>query len=320
MKKFIPFLILLFSYGTQAQNLVPNYSFEIDTACPNYFGQIYYATPWFQPSIYWGNIINSSSSDYYNQCAPTGWFSVPENIYGGHQSSRSGIAYVGIEVDNNTDNTREYIETFLLDTLTRDKEYCVEFYLSLGEFSMRSISNFGAYFSKDSLISSTYEAIENVTPQIENSIGTYLTDTTNWMRVSGTFIATGGEKFITIGNFHSPNNTNTLNTGFGNTLGAYYFIDDVSVVDCSVGVDEVKEKLRFDVYPNPAKNEIIIKSNELRIKKIKINNVLGGCVYEHDMENEKKEISVDVSGLVNGMYFVEVVCENKIYNAKFIKQ
>jgi len=88
-----------------------------------------------------------------------------------------------------------------------------------------------------------------------------------------------------------------------------------------VGINEInKDETEVSMYPNPATNEIRISSTGHGIKKMKLNNVLGGCVYERDVENEKKEISVDVSGLVKGMYFVEVMCENKIYNVKFIKQ
>lgn len=93
------------------------------------------------------------------------------------------------------------------------------------------------------------------------------------------------------------------------------------VAGCNVGIEDIfAEGNNINVYPNPASSELRISSNKPRIKKMKINNVLGGCVYERDVENEKKEISVDVSGLVNGMYFVEVMCENKMYNMKFIKQ
>jgi Secretion system C-terminal sorting domain len=97
-------------------------------------------------------------------------------------------------------------------------------------------------------------------------------------------------------------------------------INYTSLCEGTIGIIETEIEKNIDLYPNPATNEIRISSTGDGIKKMKINNVLGGCVYERDVENEKKEISVDVSGLVNGMYFVEVMCENKIYNAKFIKQ
>ncbi len=70
------------------------------------------------------------------------------------------------------------------------------------------------------------------TPQIEEleMIG----DTLGWTKVQGSFTANGTEKYITIGNFASRLNTDTIcwrGTGSptGHT-GSYYEVDDVSVI------------------------------------------------------------------------------------------
>jgi hypothetical protein len=62
--------------------------------------------------------------------------------------------------------------------------------------------------------------------------GKYLNDTLNWMKVSGSYTAKGTEKYITLGNFIDFNNTNTQQQAPCNSppCGAYYYIDDVSIV------------------------------------------------------------------------------------------
>ena len=57
------------------------------------------------------------------------------------------------------------------------------------------------------------------------------------------------------------------------------------------------------IYPNPALNHIIIKS-EIKLGVITITNLLGSVVYkEHIKENET---TIDVSKLTTGVYFVRV--------------
>ncbi len=322
MKTF--FCFLFFSacvfLNTKSQNLVPNYSFENITFCNAGGGRIYEAVPWFQPCTFAGNTTNSSSSDLFDTCALPGDVGIPWNV-GGYQFARTGHGYSGIAMSLDTSNYREYLEVPLVDTLITNNMYCVEFYASLADSSVEAISNIGAYFSNDSLLDNSHNhTVFYVNPQVENSITNILVDKINWMQIRGNFIAHGGERFMTIGNFHNPTNTNSINVGGSTQNYSYYYIDDISVTRCNVGIDEVKAEARLEVYPNPTTNEIRIITTERGIKKMKINNMLGECVYEHNVENEKKEISVDVSGLLNGMYFVEVMFENKIYNAKFIKQ
>ena len=59
-----------------------------------------------------------------------------------------------------------------------------------------------------------------------------ITDTLNWIKVSGIYIAQGGEKYITIGNFFDNAHTyeDTLNAQ-SQYIEAYYYIDDVSVLE-----------------------------------------------------------------------------------------
>jgi len=87
------------------------------------------------------------------------------------------------------------------------------------------------YFSPNSI--SCSGCLLPYTPQI-NYLGSPITDTLNWILISGSYTALGGEKYITIGNFNSDSNTSTAvvnPTGSGGTE-AYYYIDDVYVGTC----------------------------------------------------------------------------------------
>jgi gliding motility-associated-like protein len=95
------------------------------------------------------------------------------------------------------------------------------------------IDAIGAYISVDSANFSFCE-ISPFLPQIENPLGNIISDTVNWTEISGEYIATGGEQFITIGSFYPDS---IIHIAYGDTIhppGAwpYYFVDDVYVYLC----------------------------------------------------------------------------------------
>ena len=75
----------------------------------------------------------------------------------------------------------------------------------------------------------------------------------------------------------------------------------------------------LQVYPNPTTGQLTINSGELAIKKIEIYDVVGQLLYQINKSTNNqinKEISIDVSHLAAGMYFLKV--DNKV--VKFVKE
>jgi len=217
----------------------------VDT-CPNNLGQIYYAKPWFQPNSFMGNHRIASSSEYFN-CSNA--ISGTASNFFGFQNSLSGNGYAGIivrTIGSTTANYREYIECPLLKPLMVGNKYCVEMYVCLAEYSKISTTRLGFVFSNDSINADAFspywfKPLSFLAPQVENDSTAFITDTLNWVLISGSFIANGGERFLTIGNFFDDNRTPFQGTGFGSSLEsvAYYYIDDVSVTCCdSSGICE----------------------------------------------------------------------------------
>lgn len=214
---------------------MPNPSFEIIDSCPYNQDQLFFAENWFKPT--------PNSSDLYNSCATVISSTVPAN-WVGWQQPRSGVGYAGIAAygyyppGGNVDS-REYLSTSLSGSLIAGKKYCVEFHATRSNGSFWAVNRIGLYISEQPLPNDGQIDTLTAQPQIYFDTNTLFLDTLNWVKISGIYTATGGERFITIGNFFADNQTDTLgNLGFW--IACYFYIDDVSVYElqeCNAGED-----------------------------------------------------------------------------------
>jgi gliding motility-associated-like protein len=223
------FLITSLTVKISAQvNLVPNPSFEDTTGCPTNISQLNKCIFWINP--------NSAGPDYFNSCADyfTTYSSVPFNAFG-FQQAHTGNAYVGLllyqkTISGGAYNYREYIQTTLNDTLKKDANYCVSFFINYSSVINIAIDQVGLFISNNAISASTPITLP-ASPQIISPSGFFLTDTVNWYKVEGIYSAAGGEKFITIGNFRDETSTDTIHTDSNPPSCAYYYIDDVSIIE-----------------------------------------------------------------------------------------
>ncbi|HNW97456.1 MAG TPA: gliding motility-associated C-terminal domain-containing protein [Bacteroidales bacterium] len=229
MKKVL-IILLFFLYTVKGitQNLVPNPSFEEYSICPSSLGQLSFSIPWQNP--------NNRTPDFCNSCCSisTG-SSVPDNSWG-NENAHTGIGYSGICSFYKSELGREYVQVLLIDSLKNNTIYCVEFYVSLGDKSDYAVNNLGAFLSTMA-INSTNDLIICI-PQIINISTNPLTNKDGWKKISGSFVASGGEKYITIGNFNDDPFSDTIHVDSSGYCGGmtYYYIDDVCVYDCSAPV------------------------------------------------------------------------------------
>jgi len=209
MKKLITIFTFILSIGTEAQNLVPNPSFEdvnmdcIPDGYPLFFtnGLIDCADDWFTPRG-----VGSSSSDLYFLSADN---AVPEWIKSGEVSSRFAVfnPWCLENTPSDLDVDREYIEVELTETLQAGETYVVSMYV-FNKLCAPMHNGIGAYFSEDSILYSNVDfmqvpwdfSLSPLSPQVDLKENE-LMQPNQWNHFYQTFVATGGEKFMTIGNF-----------------------------------------------------------------------------------------------------------------------
>ncbi|MBK7668041.1 MAG: hypothetical protein IPJ32_12330 [Sphingobacteriaceae bacterium] len=103
---------------------------------------------------------NATNADYYHKDAEDGAVSVPLNRFG-KQEAHSGKAFAGICIE---ENFIEYIESPLTQTLEKDKEYLIEFYISQADFRLAKVKEFGLMFLDKVRFSYAKRGIPNKPP------------------------------------------------------------------------------------------------------------------------------------------------------------
>lgn len=302
-KQICIFILLLTCRICEAQNLVPNPSFEDTTNCPFYY-PTNSALPWFNPNI--------ASPDYFTQDTSACGNHLTNSQFNGqsgwgHQLPRTGVAYSGVYIQLSP--TREYIETKLIDTLQAGQTYFVSFYISRAEYFNLAADRIGAYFSDTAIVVSYFHEIP-VIPQIENPAGNIISDTTNWVNIQGTFVANGTETHMIIGNFRNDAQTQTATITTNGPAGysAYYFIDDVSVT-IATSINESIQNTSANIYPSPFNDVLNIQVSNRELSEIIIYDISSRIVFNQSFSNSTK---INTAKLVKGIYLYEVRNKNGV--------
>lgn len=278
-------------------NLVPNPSFEIFTNCPTSMGLIANATGWYSAS---------SSPDYFHVCGLSQCH-VPNNGCG-FQYPHTGNAYVGLICycsPSGCDDFREYMQIQLTDTLTPGINYYCEFYVSLADSFRYAINDVGMYFSSNP-VSSPSQLVLTYQPQIHHDSLTILNPLLNWYKISGYYLAQGGEKYITIGNFLPDSLTDTILINSHSSLWAYYYIDDVAVYnDTTTGLDEKLNNNQITIFPNPVTNELTIDLTFPDKYNFELYDLLGAKKLSIRLDSGSK--TVYLTDLDSGVYVFTIV-------------
>ena len=201
------------------KNLVPNGSFE------NYrkkSGNIKNAIPWQQ----------IASVDFYQEPI--------SNDTSRFKGARTGSCYAGLRFQK---KYKEFVQVKFAEPLHRGTTYEYEMYVRLAFWSNASLKSFGALFTKMGY-KSQGDVVRSALIDSVSKKGSFINGY-QWFKISGKYMADGGEKYLTIGNF-SPNvkkdmvRMNVFKFGFKE---AYYFIDDISLVKAKEPIEKVKVEI-----------------------------------------------------------------------------
>jgi gliding motility-associated-like protein len=232
-----------------AQNLVPNPSFEQYNNCPSTLVSMPYSGNYsFFPTIqHWTTPVRYTTPDFLHDCAQaSSGLKVPNTTFG-YQLAKSGAAYGGIIAFQGqytggtlTSDYREYLQTQLLQPMVAGRQYCVSFFVSPTisanfNYNYVAVDEIGINFSVNRPVDTINRTL-SLPYHIKNTPGNFLTDTSKWYKIHGTYTATGGEQWLTLGTFFNGAAPVFVPVHPGNPNPAimywnYFFVDDVSVTE-----------------------------------------------------------------------------------------
>ncbi len=324
MKKILLILsLILINLLAVAQvNLVPNPSFEELDACPRWLGDIHFKDWW----------SFRDSPDCFNKNCGVPSCTVPNN-YGGYQNPiiNSQNGYAGL-LFYRPGGAREVIGCQLRSSLLIGQRYFISVLINKADSTSNinqcnidriCLSFTNIKYEDDSVISN--QAPINNHALFYNSF--IITDTMNWIRINGSFIADSNYHYLMIGNFFDSLNTSVDASYSKVDCEAYYYVDDICVSTDSAfafnyiytGTKNIYEEEKIvTCYPSPSKNEITFHF-PTESKDLIMYNVMGQKM-SYDKLSFQQNLTKDISMFPNGIYFATIKSNDFLQTIKFIKQ
>jgi hypothetical protein len=168
-----------------------------------------------------------------------------------------------------------------------------------------SYGNITSYFSN-----SPGQYIVNITPYNNNSTVLYAFD----FNISG---YAGQSGVIFSSGFDDPSQNQN---GASFALCAALSTGSVICFSNVTGSDEINAIEHFDMYPNPAINDLLLNLNFKKDALLFITNLAGQNVFQLSVKKETNRLIIPVSGFANGLYHIRISSESESVNVKFAVQ
>jgi hypothetical protein len=306
----------------EAQNLVPNGSFEVYDTC-RVLNDVYYPDTgplgWFSAS---------GTPDYLMSCLPYGSFnSAPQNAWS-FQYPQEGDCYAGVITYREFPEVREYLTMELLEPLEIGVRYYASLYTSPG---WGAVSLFPAMYLATSGIGMIFTTqsrqweVNDPYPAPLNYAHVYsptmITDTVGWTLVSGSFVADSAYRYVMLGNAFDNANTDTLHFANLNWVPqGYMSIDNVCVsmdpdgCPLGVGVADHSDEMG-SLFPNPARDRVILAGMDPDTK-VSIHDAVGRIVWRGTSAGDR--LVIEVEQWARGLYMAHLERRGKFNSFKFV--
>ncbi len=291
---------------TSAQNLVPNSSFEeFDSPCTS--GWSYYQMlDWTRPDC-------ASESQILSACGNT----VPSSEFG-YQDAHSGISFAVIwTLRMNSSggfpdgNPQFYPSVNLTEPLVAGQTYCLRLRINLADSSNYRTGALHAFLwygvpstcNYNDTMWDTYAAVTFDISQV---------DTAAWTTLEGSFTASGSESNLTLGAFQYGEEIDSVLIAHDfDQIGdlAVYFLDDVELWACEVGIGEANVTPGLVTFPNPTMDVLNVEVPGTGPYTLQLHDALGRPVLNELLGGRSFQggrQQVDVGGLAAGRYVVQV--------------
>ncbi len=174
--------------------------------------------------------------DFYSAGVKGDKVGVPLNELG-TQTANSGNRYAGFTAYSKDPRkfNRQYLTIKLDEELEENVTYCISINVSLADLSKYAVNGIGVYVSDRKVSEGNTGNMVKTDNVVRHRSNKVMQSMDQWETICGTFVGTGEEQYIVIGNFASDNKLkiekvkrpkNVTGVQF---QAAYYYVDDVEV-------------------------------------------------------------------------------------------
>ena len=169
----------------------------------------------------------------------------------------------------------EHLQTRLKEKLVKEQSYCVKLDILLSRNAGYYIDQFGVLLTPNPVKSS-----ENTFECIDQNIINYtkvLNNREHWIRLCSSYISSGTEKYLTIGNFQKEGAINKIaiqpyqKSSLDINESAYYLIDNVELIPVS---SQMKCECDEVVIPILGRQKVVQTFDELELTNLEIGDEL----------------------------------------------
>lgn len=98
----------------------------------------------------------------------------------------------------------------------------------------------------------------------------------------------------------------------------YFFVDNVITSDGTTPVIELSNRNAYEIYPNPANDFVILKSDTPQEAELRIIDILGKVIFQQSLNDTQTQI--DLNQLAKGTYLLEILSQDGKETEMLIKQ
>ncbi len=271
---------------------------------------------------YWTEAQCTVGPPYLNVCSTVNGFpsgGTPANFIG-FQHPADGVGYLSMTTYNlNLSNsTKFYPSVQLLEPLESGVEYCFSAYVSLAEQSAFKTTDLFMICTNDFPTVCSGNDTLNWPTESQLILNTTDVDTADWTLLTGSFIALGGEEYITIGDFNGPGTPDTIYVGATSfpSQQATYYIDKLELRSCEIGVQDVKESELTVLYDAAGDVLSITTPSAKQLHSIRLVDMAGRTALR--TPGGGTSIQFGVADLPRGVYVVQVGTDGAWLNRKVV--
>jgi len=146
---------------------------------------------------------------------------------------------------------------------------------------------------------------------------TVISDTANWVTISGSFVADSAYGHLAVGVFFEDDSLTTIDNDNSSISHSYLFIDDIYIGNDELSTNDISASPAISISPNPIVDKFEINSLKTDQWSVQVADNEGKIVLKKDFYGNA--FKANIGDLNSGVYIITVLGASDVFNKRIIK-